>query len=111
MNQNLSPNPHNHRWGFCELCETEMVFCGKCGNNCCNGGYGSIDGVKCDACSSAYDLQQEGWDNNTYPGRPIYKFYLGLSRKIRNFLEYQAYKIEQLFDMTIGLTLKTLRKK
>jgi hypothetical protein len=32
-----------------------MVICGKCGNNCCNGGYGN-DG-KCDACPSAYEEQ------------------------------------------------------
>lgn len=34
------------------------VICGKCGNNCCNGGYGElVDGSQCDACPSAYDKQ------------------------------------------------------
>lgn len=35
-----------------------MVVCGKCGNNCCNGGFGKLpDGSKCDACPSAYAMQ------------------------------------------------------
>ncbi len=39
-----------------------MVICGKCGNNCCNGGYGTLpDGSKCDACPSAYDMQDKGY--------------------------------------------------
>lgn len=43
-----------------------MVICGKCGNNCCNGGYGEILGEEvgevlvCDMCPSAYDLQAKG---------------------------------------------------
>jgi hypothetical protein len=36
-------------------------MCGKCGNNCCNGGYGTLeDGSTCDMCPSAYDLQDQG---------------------------------------------------
>jgi hypothetical protein len=46
----------NHRWSYCDLCEHEVVICGKCGNNTCNGGYGEVDGKECDACPSAYDL-------------------------------------------------------
>lgn len=49
-----------HRWDYCDLCEVEIVMCGKCGNNCCNGGYGEVDGKKCDACPSAYELQALG---------------------------------------------------
>jgi hypothetical protein len=38
-----------------------MVVCGKCQNNCCNGGYGTLpDGSTCDACPSAYDMQENG---------------------------------------------------
>lgn len=40
-----------------------MVVCGKCGNNCCNAGYGTLpDGSECDACPSAYVMQREVWD-------------------------------------------------
>jgi len=39
-----------------------MVLCGKCGNNCCNGGYGEVDGKECDACPSAYEMQKAGWE-------------------------------------------------
>ena len=46
-----------HKWDECPMCGP-MVVCGKCGNNCCNGGYGTLpDGSTCDACPSAYDLQ------------------------------------------------------
>jgi hypothetical protein len=49
-----------HRWSDCPMCG-QMVVCGKCGNNCCNGGYGTLpDGKTCDACPSAYDMQDEG---------------------------------------------------
>lgn len=36
-----------------------MIVCGKCGNNCCNGGYGVVDGKECPDCPSAYELQKE----------------------------------------------------
>lgn len=48
----------NHYWRYCSMCERDTVICGKCGNNCCSGGYGEIDGVECDACPSAYALQE-----------------------------------------------------
>lgn len=47
----------NHYWEYCNHCHASMVVCGKCGNNCCNGGYGEIDGVQCDACPEAYAMQ------------------------------------------------------
>lgn len=50
-----------HYWQFCDHCECDVVICGTCRNNCCNGGYGEIivDGqkVKCPDCKSAYDKQ------------------------------------------------------
>jgi len=47
-----------HMWDECEMCGP-MVVCGKCGNNCCNGGYGALpDGGTCDACPSAYEMQE-----------------------------------------------------
>lgn len=58
-------NPWGHRWDICEMCG-RMVVCGKCGNNCCNGGYGTLrDGAKCDACPSAYAMQDRGENANT----------------------------------------------
>lgn len=45
-----------HYWDYCSLCEHDVVICGKCGNNTCNGGYGQADGKECDACESAYEL-------------------------------------------------------
>lgn len=47
-----------HTWEDCPMCGP-MVVCGKCGNNCCNGGYGKLrDGSECDACPSAYEKQE-----------------------------------------------------
>lgn len=39
---------------YCSLCRYEIVVCPKCGNNTCNGGYGTIDGQECDVCPDAY---------------------------------------------------------
>lgn len=57
-----------HKKAYCELCERDMIICGKCGNNTCNGGYGEIIGpnkindeivmITCDACESAYELDK-----------------------------------------------------
>lgn len=52
-----------HYWSDCEMCG-RMVVCGKCGNNCCNGGYGEINGITCDACPEAYNIQDLGEHND-----------------------------------------------
>lgn len=61
---------NGHFWEECPMCGP-MVICGKCGNNCCNGGYGEVIGperaddgsvvmITCDACPSAYEMQKLG---------------------------------------------------
>ena len=45
-----------HYWSYCEHCDHDVVICGKCGNNTCNGGYGEVDAKECDTCPSAYEL-------------------------------------------------------
>jgi hypothetical protein len=45
-----------HYWHYCNHCEHDVVICGECGNNTCNGGYGEVDGEECGSCPSAYDL-------------------------------------------------------
>lgn len=47
-----------HREGFCYTCDCYMIICGTCGNNCCNGGYGQVNGKQCPDCPSAYELQK-----------------------------------------------------
>lgn len=44
-----------HALSHCEMCG-DMVVCTDCGNNCCNGGTGEVDGRPC-GCSEAYDHQ------------------------------------------------------
>lgn len=51
---------YKHKIDRCDLCERDVVICGKCGNNTCNAGYGEVIGsepgslMECDACPSAY---------------------------------------------------------
>lgn len=50
-----------HTLAYCSMCETDMVKCGTCGNNCCNGGSGEVDGDDCPDCEDAYDMQALYW--------------------------------------------------
>lgn len=48
-----------HKWEICEMCGP-FVRCGYCGNNCCNGGTGTLpDGKEC-GCKEAYAQQDSG---------------------------------------------------
>lgn len=55
-----------HYWSFCDHCDSNVVICGRCGNNCCNGCYGEEMGpepgemIPCRGCLSAYELQAKG---------------------------------------------------
>lgn len=52
-----------HTWGFCSHCNGWMVYCGFCGNNCCNGG----SGENCpDKCEEAYAIQKEYFNSEQY---------------------------------------------
>lgn len=46
-----------HIVSYCEAYEIDIIICGTYGNNCCNGGYGKIDGIECQDCPEAYDTQ------------------------------------------------------
>jgi hypothetical protein len=48
----------NHKWALCGHCGI-MVLCGTCGNNCCNGGHGEVNGEGCPDCNGAYEFQSE----------------------------------------------------
>lgn len=60
-----------HHWEYCDHCETDVVICGTCGNNCCNGGSGEVIGpepgttMKCPDCQYAYEMQDKGKQNET----------------------------------------------
>jgi len=52
-----------HKKDFCTFCNRAIVRCGTCGNNCCNGGSGEINGKECLDCLEAYkhqDMMLEG---------------------------------------------------
>ena len=46
-----------HHLSYCDTCCDYMVICATCGNNCCNGGSGKINGDKCPDCDDAYEVQ------------------------------------------------------
>ena len=51
---------YKHYSAYCEQCETEVIICGQCGNNTCNGGVGEVNGEKCSACEEAYSIFMSG---------------------------------------------------
>lgn len=53
-----------HAIKHCALCETDMVICADCGNNCCNAGTNDIGGRPC-GCSEAYEHQGVLWKDPT----------------------------------------------
>lgn len=51
-----------HTIAYCEQCEVYMIKCGTCGNNSCNGGYGSstVESYRqCPDCPDAYKTAVE----------------------------------------------------
>lgn len=46
-----------HKLDKCELCGV-MVRCSTCNNNCCNAGYGTVNGEQCPDCPDAYRVQE-----------------------------------------------------
>jgi len=59
-------------WEWCDHCRVMMVICPKCGNNCCNAGYGPNTGnpetdEKCDVCSLAYQYQDLAYKTHNVP--------------------------------------------
>jgi len=48
--------PSDHILAHCDSCG-DMVVCSTCGNNCCNGTHGTVDGGPCPDCDEAYEDQ------------------------------------------------------
>lgn len=61
-----------YTWKYCSQCKDFFVFCSRCGNKCCSGGYGpktgtinDIDadwgsqGDHCPICTESYDIQEK----------------------------------------------------
>lgn len=46
-----------HTKSFCFHCGHDIVRCSTCNNNCCNGGYGTVNGKQCSDCPEAYGHQ------------------------------------------------------
>ena len=61
---------YEFKWYWCETCGTAAIECPVCGNNCCNGSYGYIDGERCTYCNLAYQNQELGGRTKTAPDIP-----------------------------------------
>ena len=73
-------------WDYCGLSDCMFVRCPKCGNNCCNAGFGFV-GKKddkpianfkvphktCDVCNLAYQYQDLAYKTKTVPSLPSKK--------------------------------------
>jgi ribosome-binding protein aMBF1 (putative translation factor) len=55
------------KWEFCPICEAYFIRCPKCGNNCCNGASGQVDGQECDVCELCYEFQELSYNNHLQP--------------------------------------------
>jgi hypothetical protein len=64
-------------WELCEQCGP-FVRCPKCGNNCCNGGYGKVDGKECDVCPLSYQYQELGFLTKCVPAKETLKLNPGI---------------------------------
>lgn len=51
-----------HTLSYCVGCQTDMVICADCGNNCCNSGTRNVNGKRC-GCEEAYEHQAMQWNN------------------------------------------------
>lgn len=58
-----------YKWAWCNQCDCATIICPHCGNNCCNGGSGRLDGEKCPYCIDAYDYQRYMYTEETVPGK------------------------------------------
>jgi hypothetical protein len=56
---------YEHTWEYCDLCEHDVVICGACGNNTCNGGSGTVDGKPCEHCDDAYKMYIDTMSNKS----------------------------------------------
>ena len=70
-----------HKWIVCEMCGPTII-CKTCGNNTCNGGYGTVNGEDCPDCPNAYKLTQDGykwrlWHPSTFLWQ-FHNFYVNL---------------------------------
>lgn len=58
MDKIIDNDKYRLEFRWCDLCEAWYIKCPKCGNNSCNGAYGTDEsGKKCQVCPKVYDLQ------------------------------------------------------
>jgi hypothetical protein len=96
------------QWGWCDLCDTSFVYCPKCGNNCCNAGYGKIDGETCDICELAYQYQHLAWETKTSPSKEYIEKNPPL--KIPHWFDADCKRISKIIDMPKEEKLKHIKE-
>ena len=81
---------YKFQWGYCELCDSTFVYCPKCGNNCCNGGSGELDGEKCDVCELAYQYQDLACKTKTDPSKEYIENHPAERTKQKSWFELEC---------------------
>lgn len=91
----------DYEWFVCELCGPS-VRCLKCGNNCCNACYGTINGKQCDMCPKCYDIQ-----DNEKPPKELVEQYekiskenYSLEKEIRNLMKKSKKKYQRITNLS-----------
>ena len=56
------------KWNWCTACHYWYIECPVCGNNCCNGTFGPLNGNEydhtCIDCERAYQYQHDHYDEH-----------------------------------------------
>lgn len=95
-------------WGWCELCDCSFVYCPKCGNNGCNGGYGKINGKQCDVCELAYQYQHLAWETKKSPTKKLVE--KNPPKKVPHWFDADCKRIAKIIDMPKEEKLKHIQE-
>ena len=88
------------QWGYCELCRGTFVYCPKCGNNCCNAGYGYLNGETCDVCELAYQYQALAWETKKNPSKQWIKKHPAEITKKKSWFELEGERLKKYAKMS-----------
>lgn len=86
------------KWDYCPVCNTMTVICPKCGNNCCNGGIGTVDGEECDVCELAYNHMKHS-EKPSKPDNWLVKRIKNEIEFINQFSEFNDKNIEHMINI------------
>ena len=96
-------------FGWCETCGGAFVYCPKCGNNCCNAGYGDLHGEVCDVCPLAYQYQKLAEETKTEPSKEWIEKHPAERLKLKSWFELEMEERQAYSKMTKEEKLKDIK--